>query len=59
MTKNTGATNLETVHNGSWCYIIPVMATCSETSFRAELTAMLDPCLVPHLAVESYTEASA
>lgn len=40
--KNTGAANLDVVHNGSWCYIIPVMATCSELSFRAERGAEAD-----------------
>ena len=59
MPKNTGATNLDAIHNGSWCYVSPVTATCSEKSFRAELTAAFDPCLVPHQTVESYTEASA
>ena len=34
--ENTGATNLDAIHNGSWCYIILVMATCSEQVFRAE-----------------------
>ena len=37
----------------------PVMATCSELKFRTELTAALNPCLVPHQTVESYTEVSA
>lgn len=59
MPKNTGATNLDAIHNGGWCYVSPVTATCSEKSFRAELTAAFDPCLVPHQTIESYTEASA
>ena len=34
--ENTGAVNLDAIHNGGWCYIILVMATCSEQRFRAE-----------------------